>query len=235
MSIYPKRVVFGENLIIHLRFNNCANHTDYIHYYLKIINPNGDVIFSFDDYKLLGIADDSFLYETYHSIPISKEFLPGKYQVDFHLMSHGIKIPSSTIETDYFYVDYISFFRRGGKIYLKNNSVESTPCIIYTSNATQNIILDGLEELKLRHSCNYIEYGNHNVLFLTDALKKYYIKNPDIKIVGDGLYHSITHEKYLLSTSELKDFKKSSLILLEDEFTYLDWIDKEFYIVYFEG
>ena len=45
MSIYPKNISNGENLIIHLRFGNKSNKIQKVRYVLSVIAPDNNDIF----------------------------------------------------------------------------------------------------------------------------------------------------------------------------------------------
>ena len=189
MSIYPKRVIIGENLIIHLRFNNIGKKVEYIKFHLHIENPKQEIIFSKDDYKLLGINDNSYIYETYQSIPILNNFLYGKYKVVFNITTKGIVISSDTENSDYFYVDGFSFYKTKDKIVIKNLSIEDTPCRIFSNEKEKELVFNSLEEKILPNNYKYLEYGNHNVFYISNKDKKYYIKNPNISIKNNVIYN----------------------------------------------
>ena len=44
MSIFPRRLTRGENCIIHLKFTNSSRILKKLHYNLKILNPEGEII-----------------------------------------------------------------------------------------------------------------------------------------------------------------------------------------------
>ena len=77
MSIYPKRVTTGENVIIHLRFQNNGKREELVEYHLDVYNSLDELIFNKIDNILLG--KENYLYEFYIS-PWTYNY-PGKYKV----------------------------------------------------------------------------------------------------------------------------------------------------------
>ncbi len=217
MSIFPKHVTHGENVVIHLRFENSSKKTETIKYQLSVKNPEDKQIYEHSDSILLGKAN--YLYETYFPIKIEENFLSGKYKVVFSLTCRGVKIESSTKDWDFFFVEQVKFYKKENKIILENNSNEVTKCSLY--DREDNILeleLQGKEKKLLDDNYSYIIYGNNKVFPIPDLQKKYYLKNPDIKICDEYLLNIKDNHKFYLSPLEINQFKKMPAILSDEEY-----------------
>lgn len=162
MSIFPKHIASGENVIIHLRFNNSKKNTKEITYYLKVFNPNNKIIYDKSDNIIVGYGDNDYCNEIYHSIMIKNNFVPGKYIVDFYMNINGKKIESITKNNDFFYVEKIKYFKKDNKTIINNMSKEKVKCSLY-GLTKKTIELNGKEKIELDDSYNLIEYGNNQI------------------------------------------------------------------------
>ncbi len=161
MSIFPKRIVSGENVIIHLRFINSKKNNRLIKYFLNVYNPKKKLIYNFSDDIILGYGNN-YYNEKYHSLMIQNDFIPGKYIVDFYMEVNGKKVDSLTKQNDYFHVEKIDFYKNNNDIILKNMSNEITKCILYGNNK-EEIVLEGNETKRVNDEYQYIEYGNNQI------------------------------------------------------------------------
>ena len=58
MSIYPKNISNGENVIIHLRFSNKSKIIQKIRYVLSVIDPDENQVFLKEDNLVLGVEKE---------------------------------------------------------------------------------------------------------------------------------------------------------------------------------
>lgn len=161
MSIFPKKITYGENVIIHLRFINSKDNNRLIKYFLNVYNPKKELIYDTSESIILGYGEN-YYNEIYHSIMIQNDFLPGKYMVDFYLEVNGKKIDSLTKNNDYFYVEKLVFYKKRKKIFLENISDETTSCILY-GNKKKKMVLEGNKIKNVNDEYQYIEYGNNQI------------------------------------------------------------------------
>ena len=161
MSIFPKKIADGENVIIHLRFINSKKNNRLVKYFLNVYNPKKELIYNSTEDIILGYGNN-YYNERYHSIMIQNDFIPGKYTVDFYMEVNGKKIDSLTKQNDYFYVEKIMFYKNNNDIILKNMSTEITKCMLY-GNSKEEIVLEGNETKRVNDEYQYIEYGNNQI------------------------------------------------------------------------
>ena len=95
MSIYPKNISNGENVIIHLRFSNKSKIIQKIRYVLSVIDPDENQVFLKEDNLVLGVEKEEFVKQLYYSLEIDGNFKPGKYIVQFYLVCKGHIIESA--------------------------------------------------------------------------------------------------------------------------------------------
>lgn len=205
MSIFPKRITSGENCIIHLRFANSCENSEVIKYVLKVISPNNEVVLNINKSMVLGVAGTkNFVREVYYNVNTNKNFLPGKYIVDFYLYCKGIKVESMTKEIDYFNIEKLSYFIDDNNTYITNESDEETEFYVYNDKASiQHYIIKGKDSIILKGTYNYIQYANNKVDVIRKGSEKMYYKNPEYKLKGNKLMNINTNKEYRLTKKEI--------------------------------
>lgn len=226
MSIYPKNITKGENLIIHLRFNNTGIKNEIINYNLIVRNPNDNIVYNYSDKMFLGSKD--FVREIYHSIKITNKFIPGKYIVSFFLMCRGVKIESSTKNNDYFYVEKIDTRIKNNTIILKNNSNVNTKCQVFNEYEKKEVVLKANETRVINKLYKYIKYGN-NMISIIDKAKGSYVKNPYIKIIGTEIMDRENNKKIKITQAEIEQYKKMPQVITKNK-ENLRYIEKNLYV-----
>lgn len=161
MSIYPKNISNGENLIIHLRFGNKSNKIQKVRYVLSVIDPDNNDIFYKEDDLTLGIGKDEFVKQLYYSLYINNSFKPGKYMVNFYMICNEQIIESSTKDNDYFYIEKLKYYNFKGKTIVFNCSKEKTHFKLYKGINIEEFTIDGGQELTFEDNHDYIEYANN--------------------------------------------------------------------------
>lgn len=166
MSIYPKNICNGENLIIHLRFSNKSKNIQKVTYNLSIKNPDKKQIFLKQEDIILGINKEEYVKQLYHSIYISNRFKPGKYIVDFYLNCNGHIIESVTKDNDYFYVEKLKYYNFKENTIIINKSNEKTRFKVYNEKSIDKFVIDGKQKLELKEKYDFIEYANNKVALI---------------------------------------------------------------------
>ena len=209
MSIFPKKITLGENCIIHLRFANSGVNNEVIKYFLKVINPNNEVVLDIEKSMILGVVEDNdFIREIYYNIKTDKSFLPGKYIVDFHLYCKGVKVESTTKEIDYFNVEKLSYFITNNNTYITNESCEETEFSVYNDEKKiKQYKIKGKDSLILTNTYNYIQYANNKIDVIKKKSSKIYYKNPEYSLKNNKLINRNTNKEYKLSKDEIDYYK----------------------------
>ncbi len=221
MSIYPKNISKGENLIIHLRFSNKGKKNEIVKYKLYVQDPEGTNILKKEKNIYLGVDDDEFVRQIYYSIHITDKFKPGKYLVKFYLICRGNIIESLTKDTDFFYVEDIKYFNLKGKTYIYNKSPENVNIELYdNNNISKTFNIKGNSTLEIPNSYKYIKYANNKFDIIKEK-KKIYIKNPLIKFNNNKLIDTKYGKEIKLTKEEITEFK-----LLDDIFYDSKYISK---------
>ncbi len=221
MSIYPKNISKGENLIIHLRFSNKGKKNEIIKYRLYIQNPTGKKILKKENSIYLGVNSNEFVRQIYYSVYISDKFKPGKYIVKFYLICRGSIIESSTKDTDFFYVEDVKYFNSNEKTYVHNKSLENVNIKLYdNNNISETFNIRGNSTLETTKAYKYIEYANNKFDIIKEK-KKIYIKNPSIKFNNNKLIDIDSGKEFKLTKDEIDEFK-----LLDDIFYSSKYIKK---------
>lgn len=171
MSIYPKNISNGENLIIHLRFSNKGKKTQKVRYVLSVSDPNDKQIFFKENDLILGIEKDEFTKQLYYSLYINSKFKPGKYIVKFYMICNGHIIESETKNNDYFYVENLKYYNFNDNTFIFNNSDEKTNFKLYKGTNIEKFTINGKQTLKLKEKYNYIEYANNKIDLINDKSK----------------------------------------------------------------
>ena len=153
MSIYPKNISNGENLIIHLRFSSKGKKIQKVRYILSVSNPNDKQVFFKEDDLILGVEKDEFIKQLYYSLYVNSKFIPGKYIVKFYMICNEHIIESETKDNDYFYVENLKYYNLNG-----NTNIEK-------------FTINGKQKLRLKGEYNYIEYANNKIDFINDKIK----------------------------------------------------------------
>ena len=161
MSIFPKKISNGENLIIHLRFSNKAQKIHNIKYVLSVLDPNKKEIFLKEDNIILGIGKEGFVKQLYYSLYINNNCKPGRYIVNFYIICNGQVIYSDTKNNDYFYVEKLKYYNSKNKTVIHNISNEKTLFILYKGKESKCFNINGKEKLNLEDKYDYIEYANN--------------------------------------------------------------------------
>ena len=171
MSIYPKNISNGENLIIHLRFSNKGRKIQKVRYVLSVSNPNDKQIFLKEDNVILGVGKDEFIKQLYYSLYINNRFIPGKYIVKFYMICNEHIIDSETKDNDYFYVENFKYYNLNGNTIINNNSDEKTNFKLYKGTNIEKFTINGKQKLRLKGKYNYIEYANNKIDLIKDKNK----------------------------------------------------------------
>lgn len=124
MSIFPKRVSSGEYVIVHLNFKGIFTKNKKISYCLNIFDPDNKQICNLKNEIIMLGNNKEYEKQLYYPILIKKDFLAGKYIVEFYLLVDGKKILSRTINNDYFIVEKIdcNIDYENKKLVIKNMS-----------------------------------------------------------------------------------------------------------------
>ena len=213
MSIFPRRLTRGENCIIHLKFTNSSRILKKLHYNLKILNPEGEIIKDVSDEFILGSDKEEFKKEFYYCFNTDSKTGLGKYRVIPTFYYDGVKLKSQTSNYDFFVVEEIEYRMINDKEYcLTNLSQEETRLEFIKHNLGKieysDCILKGNETKKFEFDSDriFIKYGNN---FIKEILKdkdiiyerKYDIFWKDIenKVL---IYREETREKIILTEME---------------------------------
>lgn len=166
MSIYPKNISNGENLIIHLRFGNKSKKMQKVKYVLSVISPDNKTIFLKEDDLTLGIRKDEFVTQLYYSLYINNRFKPGKYIVKFYLICNKQIIESATKDNDFFYIEKLKYYNCKHNTVIFNCSKEKTYFKLYKGTNIEEFSIDGRQKLKLEDKYDYIEYANNKIYII---------------------------------------------------------------------
>lgn len=213
MSIFPRRLTRGENCIIHLKFTNSSRILKKLHYNLKILNPEGEIIKDVSDEFILGSNKEEFKKEFYYYFNTDLKTELGKYRVIPTFYYNGVKLKSQTSNYDFFLVEEIEYKMVNDKEYsLTNLSQEETRLEFIKHNLGKieysDCILKGNETKTFEFDSDriFIKYGNN---FIKEILKdediiyerKYDIfwKNVEDKVL---IYIEDTGEKIILTEME---------------------------------
>ena len=168
MSIYPKNISNGENLIIHLRFSNKGKEIQKVKYVVSVLNPKGKQIFLKKDNLILGAEKDEYIKQLYYSLYIDSKFKPGKYIVDFYMICNGHIIKSETKHNDCFYVENLKYYNFNNNTFIINNTNEKTYIKLYKGANIKEITVNGKQTLILKEKYNYIKYANNKFDLISD-------------------------------------------------------------------
>ncbi len=168
MSIYPKRISNGENLIVHLRFSNSGQEIYNVKYVLSVLNPNKKEIFLKEDNIILGTGKEGFSKNLYYSLYINNKYKPGKYIVNFYMICNGQVINSDTRDNDYFYVEKLKYYNFKDKTVIYNMSNEKTSFILHKGKTSNEFTINGNEKINLEDKYDYIEYSNNKFDIIED-------------------------------------------------------------------
>ena len=171
MSIYPRNISNGENLIIHLRFSNKGRKIQKVRYVLSVLNPNEKQIFLKEDDLTLGVENDEFIKQLYYSLYINSRFIPGKYIVKFYIVCNGHIIESATKDNDFFYVENLKYYNLNDNTIIINNSNEKTDFKLYKGTNIEKFTINGKQKVRLKEKYNYIEYANNKIDFINNKNK----------------------------------------------------------------
>ena len=230
MSIFPKRVTYGENVIIHLRFQNKGKVEEIVEYHLDVYNPIQKNIYHCIDSIILGTNKEGYLYETYKSINVDKSFIPGKYRVNFYLVCRGNIIMSDTKDWDVFYVEDVICYKDKNKIYLCNKSNEYVS-VELLGDRSKRINLKPNEKIILDKNYKYYCYGNNKVFPIGLKNESIYQKKCSIKIEKESLFDIENKKKYDLSNDKLNKYHSLNTFVLKEDIKGLE----KFFIKYKGG
>lgn len=165
MSIFPKRVTYGDNVIIHFKIESTVK-PRIIDYTIDMYNPKGEGKRIAQKSGLYADTVESYYYYTVVGDDYS---IPGRYFLKTKLYVNGRKVNSSSSEMDYFWIDKIKAKKTGSKeecrLQLKNLSDSMTPFQII--NQSGDIVMDDVIEayenriISQENGEYYIRYGNH--------------------------------------------------------------------------
>jgi len=163
MSIYPKNISNGENVIIHLRFSNKSKIIQKIRYVLAVIDSDENQVFLKEDNLVLGVEKEEFVKQLYYSLEIDRNFKPGKYIVQFYLVCKGHIIESVTKDNDFFFVEKLEYYCFNEKTVITNISNEKTKFKLYKGLNIEELTINGKEKIELEGKYDYIEYANNKI------------------------------------------------------------------------
>ena len=233
MSIFPKKITSGENCIIHLRFANSGGNNEVIKYVLKVTNPNNEVILYINKSMILGVVkDNDFVREIYYNVETNKNFMPGKYIVDFHLYCKGLKVESMTKEIDYFNIEKLSYFIDDDSTYITNESSEETEFYIYNDKSKiKHYKINGKDSLVLNGNFNYIQYANNKIDVIRKKSKNIYYKNPEYKLKDNKLININTNKEYKLSKKEMNYYNSVGNVIDSIPLDFKKFIKDEIFML----
>ena len=163
MSIYPKNISNGENVIIHLRFSNKSKIIQKIRYVLSVIDPDENQVFLKEDNLVLGVEEEEFVKQLYYSLEIDGNFKPGKYIVQFYLVCKGHIIESVTKDNDFFFVEKLEYYYSNEKTVITNISNEKIKFKLHEGLNIEELTINGKEKIELEGKYDYIEYANNKI------------------------------------------------------------------------
>ncbi|MBR3249629.1 MAG: hypothetical protein IKF83_02900 [Clostridia bacterium] len=163
MSIYPKNISNGENVIIHLRFSNKSKIIQKIRYVLSVIDPDENQVFLKEDNLVLGVEKEEFVKQLYYSLEIDGNFKPGKYIVQFYLVCKGHIIESVTKDNDFFFVEKLEYYYSNEKTVITNISNEKIKFKLHEGLNIEELTINGKEKIELEGKYDYIEYANNKI------------------------------------------------------------------------
>lgn len=169
MSIFPKKAIRGENVIIHVRITNfsCILLPIYLDVYIKNLEKNyrKNIV-----KKMLLIVppkiNDEEIINKYFSLPIEKKLPLGKYKCFTTINYFNKKSKSLTENTDFFSIEEVKISRKEKSIYLKNKSVIPTNVKIYYRNKVISKKLGSYATIKIPNKeFVYLKYADNGSLF----------------------------------------------------------------------
>lgn len=185
MSIFPKKVVKDENVIIHLKFVN-EEEISFFHYVTRIISPSGKEITSWENSFMIppGEKGNPSKKELYYCVDSSLLIEPGKYLAKTNLYFQGKIIKSITAKNDCFYVERVSILNykeNENKVtfdIINDSDIETKINIIdRKGDILQEMVLNGNEKRTVISDASaFIRYENGTVQKIV-SMKKRFIRN----------------------------------------------------------
>lgn len=173
MSVFPKRVCIGDNVIIHVKCTNFGNTIRYRKIFVKVISPLGKE-FNILDGEIWKIppANSSGIIEKYYLFKVTNSCEAGRYFVSIQIKNNNKITLSGTKETDYFYVDSIKIHKEKDKVILKNESPTVTKIKLIFDNKIETVHLFGKRKIKISgKKLRFIMYGNNNIYELDNLFE----------------------------------------------------------------
>lgn len=126
MSIFPKRVTKGENVIVHFKIKNNQK-VKFISYEITFYDPIGNVVEVIKD-TLLSCEER----EVYFCHKVREDELPGKYYLKTKMYINGRVIGSFSSVADFYYVDELQVINtrdvnESESFIIKNIGMDMTP------------------------------------------------------------------------------------------------------------
>lgn len=203
LSIYPKRVVFGENVIVHIRFRTDSSKPRVYSCTTYVVSPKKEIIQTWNRQFIMPGGTKETQKEFYYCINGRKLIEPGLYRVVSDLIVEGKMVHSDTYANDFFTVDRLTVNRLQdrNRIVITNESGTSN-CPIYLTykdGKEMNLELSSGESKEVDLSdVDFIKYADGVVLTLNRKEKKYLRKSIDWRIENncivarDKKYHEIS-------------------------------------------
>ena len=164
MSIYPKKIKQGDNVIFHLRLDNHSDLCMPVILNFKISNKKGEYsrVLLVDKKEILPPHDK---VERYLMITAKRNMPLGKYYCNFTIKYLNKKAKSLTIDNDFFVIEKVSLGNKGNFIKIKNHSNKITEIKIFYLDNKVSKKLKPFEEISISNEkFLYVLYANKDIL-----------------------------------------------------------------------
>jgi len=160
MSVFPKRVTYGEYLIMHVLFYNNDPTIKRVKATLEIRKNEKKLMRIFQDKNFLVPQKGGI--ELYYPIKINKKLKPGKYYVSLKMIHNKEGFKSETKLNDFFYIDSFKIKKENKFIFIKNLSKENSPIRFVDNKKIKTRIMKPSAKIKINSP--YIIIGNSKII-----------------------------------------------------------------------
>ncbi len=173
MSIVPKRVSLGENVLIHICFRNIEGIFRKLKYESFVVSPSGkkfhvlrlrEKIVPPKIWGCTAYTFNEFFQHEYHVLKIKKNFEIGKYKVDLSVWENNRVSHSQSYRYDYFFVEKITVKRIKKTMFsIKNESRAPCPIRVHYKFKHKHLLLKG-QETRILKDPFFLIYANNDVI-----------------------------------------------------------------------
>lgn len=170
MSVFPKHIIKGDNVVIHTKVDNYSLISLPVKLNLLIINKSGNFkkwIVKNKDYIVPPSQNNkSSFIERYFIVNTNRNMPLGKYVCLLSIDYLNKTEKSLTRKNAFFYIEEIKIIRKSSKLFIKNMSKLGVKVEIFYIGKFYTKELKSLEIFEIdSDNFLYLIYGNNNILF----------------------------------------------------------------------